>query len=177
MKLVANALQVFSQCRAQSLAPMAPNGGWEKIKSIMDSGATVSVGPPDAIKAYPVTEGAAVKAGVTYEIADGTSIPNLGERQAAVMNINGTVAAKHQQVAGVSHHLTAVRQEMKAGKMVVFDSEGRFTLNKFTGECVPIEDDGTNFTQEELVIPQSELANVLRNSVQGSTQDFHWPAN
>ena len=85
------------------------------------------------IKAYPVTEGAAVKAGVTYEIADGTSIPNLGERQAAVMNINGTVAAKHQQVAGVSHHLTAVRQEMKAGKMVVFDSEGCYTLNKFTG--------------------------------------------
>ena len=99
----------------------------------MVSGATVSVGPPDAIKAYPVTEGAAVKAGVTYEIADGTSIPNLGERQAAVMNINGTISAKHQQVAGVSHHLTAVRQEMKAGKAVIFDSEGCFTLNKITG--------------------------------------------
>ena len=66
---------------------------------------------------------------------------------------------------------------MKAGKAVIFDSEGCFTLNKITGECVPIEDDGTNCTQEEWVIPQSELANAVRNSVQGSTQDFHWPAN
>ena len=89
------------------------------------------------------------------------------------MNINGTISAKHQQVAGVSHHLTAVRQEMKAGKSVIFDSDGCYTLNKITGECVPIEDDGTNFTQEEWVIPQSELAGALMYSSQNSPQDFH----
>jgi len=156
-------IKVFTQKAHGNLATLnEPKGAWEKITSIMDSGATVTVGPPSAAAAYPVTPGAAQKAGVMYEIADGTSIPNIGEKVTATVNTNGTIAARVRQVADVSHNLNSVRQEMKANKTVVFDSEGCFTFDKGTGETVPIDDDGVNFTVDEWVIPPDQLAEALQ---------------
>ena len=97
-----------------------------------------------------------------YEIADGTSIPNIGEKVTATVNTNGTIAARVRQVADVSHNLNSVRQEMEANKTVVFDSEGCFTFDKGTGETVPIDDDGVNFTVDEWVIPPDQLAEALQ---------------
>ena len=160
-KLKTKFLSVFAEVRAQTLAPMQLSGKWERITSIMDSGATVTVRNPKTGTCYPLVEGPAAKAGVMYEIADGTEIPNLGERVMAVMSKTGRVTAKKSQVANVSKDLTAVRQEMKNQKTVIFDSEGCFTLCKLTGEVTPIDDDGVNFTQDEWVIPPSELPQVL----------------
>ena len=153
---------MFGQLRSQALAPVGTNEGWERIRSIMGSGASVTVGSPECAAAYDVSEGASAKAGTMYEIADGTSIPNLGEKTTAVMNFNGTVTAKTQQVAAVSNHLTSVRQEMKGNKIVIFDEEGCFSFNKLTGEVVPIEDNGMNFIMEEWVVPPNELSDVLK---------------
>jgi len=168
-----NVLKMFGQLRSQALAPVSTNEGWERIRSIMDSGASVTVASPDCAAAYEVTEGAAAKAGTMYEIADGTSIPNLGEKTIAVMNCNGTVTAKTQQVAAVSNHLTSVRQEMKGNKIVIFDEEGCFSFNKLTGEVVPIEDNGMNFIMEEWVVPLNELSDVLKAMRDPS---FQWQA-
>ena len=155
------------------MSPVSANEGWERIRSIMDSGASVTVASPECAAAYEVTEGAAAKAGTMYEIADGTSIPNLGEKTIAVINCNGTVTSKTQQVAAVSNHLTSVRQEMKGNKMVVFDDEGCYTFNKLSGEVVPIEDNGMNFIMEEWVVPPNELSDVLKAIHDPS---FHWQA-
>jgi hypothetical protein len=136
----------------------------------MDSGATVTVRNPKICAAYQMVEGPAAKAGTMYEIADGTFIPNLGEKTAAVVNVNGTIALKSNQCANVSHNLTAVRQEMKANKTVIFDNEGCFTFKKVTGEVTPIDDDGVNFTQDEWVIPPEHLAQAIHESEQGFTR-------
>jgi hypothetical protein len=55
------------------------NGRWERIKSVMDSGATITVIPPSVGKLYEVIESAASKAGVQYQVANGNELPNLGE--------------------------------------------------------------------------------------------------
>ena len=157
------ALKVFFQKAQGNLANLnQPKGKWEKITSIMDSGATVTVGPADAAAVYPVMPGAAAKAGVMYEIADGTSIPNIGEKMTAVINTNGTISLRERQVADVSCNLMAVRQEMRAKKTVVFDEDGSLTFNKLTGECVPIDDDGASFTVDEWIIPPDQLAEAIR---------------
>ena len=169
----ADMLKMFGQLRSQALSPVSANEGWERIRSIMDSGASVTVASPECAAAYEVTEGAAAKAGTMYEIADGTSIPNLGEKTIAVINCNGTATSKTQQVAAVSNHLTSVRQEMKGNKMVVFDDEGCYTFNKLSSEVVPIEDNGMNFIMEEWVVPPNELSDVLKAIHDPS---FHWQA-
>ena len=116
---------------------------------------------PQTGDAYPIREGAASKAGVMYEIADGTEIPNLGERIMAIMKTDGTVTAQRSQAANVSKNLTAVRQEMKNNKTVIFDSDGCYTYDKLSGSFTAIDDDGVNFIQDEWIIPPDELGQVL----------------
>ena len=155
-------LNIFTHAKTQTLAPVHPKGErWEKVTAIMDSGATVTVRNPQTGDAYPIREGAASKAGVMYEIADGTEIPNLGERIMAIMKTDGTVTAQRSQAANVSKNLTAVRQEMKNNKTVIFDSDGCYTYDKLSGSFTAIDDDGVNFTQDEWIIPPDELGQVL----------------
>ena len=133
----------------------------------------MTVASPECAAAYDLIQGAAAKAGTMYEIADGTSIPNLGEKTIAVMNSNGTVTSITQQVAAVSNHLTSVRQDMKGNKIVIFDEDGCYSFNKLTGEVVPIEDNGMNFIIEEYVVPPNEISEVLKAIHDPS---FQWQA-
>ena len=54
---------------------------WEEILAVVGSGATVPVVHPATGKAYDVEESAASKAGVEYEIANGDTVPNLGQEK------------------------------------------------------------------------------------------------
>ena len=55
---------------------------WVEIEAAIDSGATATVMSEKTFAgAIDITEGPAMKRGVTYEVADGTEIPNLGERK------------------------------------------------------------------------------------------------
>ena len=81
----------FIERRAESLKQLqAPNGEWEYFEAILDSGASVTVIPASLGRDYEVQEGEASRAGVTYEIADGTAIPNLGEKLMPIMTSEGT---------------------------------------------------------------------------------------
>jgi len=146
-------------------------GEWEVIEAIVDSGATVPVMPPEVGTAYPIEEGAAAKAGVMYEIANGTEIPNLGERFMAVLTPEGSVKGYSSQIANVSRTLQAVRALCKSGHAVVFDDDGSFLFNKHTGELNWINDDGANYTMKQWVIPPNKLQEVMQNP-----EGFAWPA-
>ena len=53
---------------------------WVEIEVAIDSGATETMMPEETLNGIiRITESAACKRGVVYEIADGTQIPNLGE--------------------------------------------------------------------------------------------------
>ena len=155
-------LAMLTQIRDQAaVMPIQPSGSWEKMEIIIDSGATVSVMPPSAAACYPVAQGAASRAGVCYEVANGQELPNLGEKFMAVLTSEGTVRGHLSQVADVSKPLQSVRAMMMSNHAVIFDNEGSYSLNKDTGEKNAIEDDGTNFKMIQWIIPANELENVM----------------
>ena len=65
-------------------------------------------------------EGEASKNGVEHEIANGDSIPNLGEKNMAVRTSEGTLPRYSTQVADVSSPLRSVRQFWGTGHALCF---------------------------------------------------------
>ena len=157
-----NILQ-FVEKRAASLRPLqAPNGEWEYFEAILDSGASVTVVPSTLGKDYEVQPGEASRAGVTYEIADGTEIPNLGEKLMPIMTADGTTRGMRAQVADVSKPLQAVRSLIRTGHVVVFgggdNGDEHFVINRLTGEVNEVKDDGVNYLMGMYVIPKAAMA-------------------
>ena len=133
-----NQLRIFTERRPQSLMPLCSTEEWEYVEFILDSGATATVIPPNVGKAYTIQPGDASRAGVTYEVANGEEIPNLGEKLMPVVTAEGTWRGLRAQVADVSKALQSVRTLVQAGHMVVFgggdDGDGKYIVNKVTGE-------------------------------------------
>ena len=159
------ALNVFSEKqKPQCLMPLCDNE-WEYIEFIVDSGASTTVIPPHVGKAYDVRPSKASTAGVTYEIADGTEIPNLGEKLMPVVTAEGSWKGLRAQVADVSKPLQSVRSLVKSGHVVVFgDGDGdeveSYIWNKVTGERTAVMDDGVNYVLGLHVAPRSEACFV-----------------
>ena len=132
-----------------------------------ESGATISVVNPETGKAYAVTEGEAAKRGVEYEIANGDSIPNLGEKKMAVMTREGSLRGFSAQVANVSRNLQSVRQLIASGHAVCFglgpDSSTHVIINKMSGEVNHMRDDGVNYLQDLWVIPEGQVDAVAHS--------------
>ena len=141
-----------------------PDGKWEVIKAIMDSGATIPVFPPATGSGYQIEESAASRAGVECEIANGDFLPILGQKKIAVLTAEGTLRGYASQVADVSKPLNAVRSTVKSGHAVCFglgpDGEDHLIINRHTGEINRLEDDGVNYLQSLLVVPQDQIQNV-----------------
>ena len=117
--------------------------------------------PPSLGKGYDILEGEASKLGITYEVANGEVIPNLGEKCMAIMTGEGTTRGLRAQVAEVSKPLQAVRSLVRTGHMVVFgdgeDGNANYVVNKLTGEVNAVRDDGTNYLMGMYIIPKAEM--------------------
>ena len=155
-------LRVLTEKRPHSLMPLAGanDGGWEHFEAILDSGATVIVIPPHVGREYEVVPGAASKAGVKYEVANGEEIPNLGEKLLPVVTDEGSWRGMLAQVADVSKALQSVRALVKAGHIVVFGDgdcgADHYIYNKVTGETNLVKDDGVNYLMSLHIAPRAE---------------------
>jgi hypothetical protein len=118
---------------------------------------------PNTGRQYDAQESAASKAGVCYQIANGTSLPTH-EKRMAVMTEEGTIRSLTCQLANVSSSLLSVRAMCKNDHMVVFDGDGSYAFNKHTGECNWFHDDGVNYTMKQLIIPPDKVEDVLEAS-------------
>jgi len=144
-------------------------GNWEEMEVIMDSGAHISVGPPKTgvTAGYTVEESADSKAGVTYTAANGSPIPNLGQRIMAVMTEEGSVRGVVQQVADVTKDLEAIRAVLKTGHAVIFNDDGTgngtgsFMVNKQTGEHNVIHDNGMDYVMRRWIIPKNDVESMM----------------
>ena len=96
-------------------------GKWERIRAIMDSGATVPVMNPRTGRHYKSSESVGSKAGVMYACANGDTIPNLGEKALPVVTREGSVHGYVSQLADVTTSLQSVRHLHKSGHVVIFD--------------------------------------------------------
>ena len=114
---------------------------WRQFSAMVDSGASEHVCPVATIDHVKVVDGP--KKGIKYELADGTDIPNRGERRCLVSNNhNYTINRLDMQVTDVHQPLLSVAKMVDAGQRVVFDSEGSYVEDTLTLERIPFERTG-----------------------------------
>ena len=94
------------------------------------------------IASVETVEGEAMREGVRYEVADGTWIPNLGEKQVVAVSDGGLMRQMKAQVCDVNRALLSVHRVVQAGSRVVFSAQGSFVQDEGTGEKMPLEEKG-----------------------------------
>ena len=107
---------------------------WEAIEMAVDSGASETVLPPDQLASIKLEEGPAKKRGVSYEVANGDQIPNLGERRFHGVTESGHVRGITAQVCDVNKPLLSVSKLVASGNRVIFDERGSYVEDISTGD-------------------------------------------
>jgi hypothetical protein len=119
------------------------DGGWQRIKGVMDSGASESVAHPSMCPQYMVTPSAGSTVGQKYVSASGDVIANLGEQHLSVVTDDGMSSQIRYQSADVSRALNSVSEICDAGgtdgQYVVFSRYGGVIMNLETGRRTPFE--------------------------------------
>ena len=100
--------------------------------------------PEDKLEGVRTEEGGAYKRGIQYEVADGTLIPNLGEKKFTAVGEDGVVRKMKAQVCDVNKALLSVKRVVEAGNRVVFDDGegGSYIEDKWTGERMMLKEVG-----------------------------------
>ena len=114
----------------------------EILDMAMDSGATENVIGEDMLMSVETKEGPASRRGVKYEVADGTEIPNLGEKKFTATLEEGSQRNFTVQVCGVNKALMSVKKVVAAGNRVVFDDAGSYVEDKTTGDKMWLREEG-----------------------------------
>ena len=125
----------------QTIEPEGTNSAqeeeeWESIDMAVDSGAIETVLGENDVASVEVKEGLAYKRGVKYEVANGTVIPNLGEKKFQGVTEEGVANSLTAQVCDVNKALLSVRKMTKAGNKVVFDDGASYIENKASGQKI-----------------------------------------
>ena len=111
----------------------APGFVWKPVTSIVDSVAINNVAP-SSVSAKALVESNGSLNGMTYHTADGTRIPNLGQKTLETVSEDGsTQLSQTFQIADISRPLTSVGELADAGNLVVFGRKGGFIVNPDTG--------------------------------------------
>jgi len=106
---------------------------WEEIEMVVDSGASESVVSEDMLTRVTTVEGYAQKKGAQYEVADGTLIPNPGEKKFVAVSDGGVTRQMKAQVCEVNKALLSVHRVVQAGNRVVFSASGSFVQDEQSG--------------------------------------------
>ena len=113
---------------------------WEIIEMAVDSGAGETVIGEEMLNSVDIVEGEAHKKGVLYEVADGTLLPNKGEKRFGVICEDGVKKKMVAQVCGVNKALLSVRRVTAAGNTVVFKKGYGYIEEESTGEKIWMEE-------------------------------------
>ena len=70
------------------------------------------------------------KKGVQYEVADGTLIPNLGEKKFVAVSDAGVTRQMKAQVCEANKALLSVHRVVQAGSRVVFAASGSYVQDE-----------------------------------------------
>jgi hypothetical protein len=187
MQMIRYLGEAREEAALQAVTTESASSQWEAVEVIVDSGAHVSVGPPELGKkaGYAVEESPGSRAGICYTAANGGELLNLGQRFMAVLTEEGTLRGMEQQVANVTKPLEAVRANVRAGHAIVFDDDGTgrgtgsYMINKSTGEINWIHDDSKDYIMKRWIVPRQEVPAVKKaydDSLAANNQDFRRPS-
>ena len=116
---------------------------WEELDMRVDSGASVTVINKDMVKAVTASD---ARPDIRYEVADGSQIPHLGEKEFNAFSDTGLLRRLNAQVTEVNKALLSVSRIVKAGNTVVFDDSGSYIEHKASDEWMPVEEKGGVYT-------------------------------
>ena len=136
----------------------AVNKSLGKGRITIDSGAAESVMPKDFPTEFPLRESAGSKTGVCYITANGSKMPNLGERRVHFRTANGSDSSVLFQVTHARKPLASVAKIVQKGNRVVFSPEASYIEHIRSGKRVPIvEANGTYHLDVEYALPPAEV--------------------
>ena len=120
---------------------------WVLIDVTVDSGACVSVMPSGLCTGISIVENDLSRGGVEYEVANGESIANLGERRCQVMTVGSMIPKQITfQVADVHKPLLSITACSDLGFDCYLGKEGGSLRNRMTGEVIPLERRGSLYS-------------------------------
>ena len=121
-----------------------PKEEWTKIEVCVDSGACESVMPANLCEHIPIVPSEQSIGGVEYEVANGESVPNLGERRCDIRTLNALTLTKrmHFQVADVHKALLSTAKCADMGYYCHLGINGGYLEDATTGERIPIRREG-----------------------------------
>ena len=120
---------------------------WVLIDVTVDSGACVSVMPAGLCTGISIVDNDLSRGGVEYEVANGESIANLGERRCQVMTVGSMIPKQITfQVADVHKPLLSITACSDLGFDCYLGKEGGSLRNRMTGEVIPLERRGSLYS-------------------------------
>ena len=128
----------------QTLRPAALNSigedGWEEIEMAVDSGASETVVGEDMVVTANLKESEGSRTGVEYKVANGESIPNLGEKKFLAVSRENVRQVIRAQVCSVQQGLLSVKKMLEVGHRVVFDPTGSYIEDVNTHEKMRLKE-------------------------------------
>ena len=116
---------------------------WFEVEITADTGACDTVMPIEMAKHIPIQPSLQSMMEMTYSIADGTEIPNLGERRCIMWTDGATTARKiNLQVANVHKPLLSLSRCADMGFESRFGRIAGALIDSETGDVVPLQRKG-----------------------------------
>ena len=106
---------------------------YNRVRTVIDSGAAETVGPPEMAPHLKVRPSAGSERGQHYISASKQRIPNLGQHTLHALTDDYSPAAMTFQIAAVSRPLTSVGELCDSGNVVAFGPKGGFIQNVASG--------------------------------------------
>jgi len=135
-------LKMLSTVEPAGVKAIKGKDEWEEIEFAVDSGASETVINEDMAPNIDVTESTASKRGVEYEVANGVTIPNEGEKRFEAMSEEEIKRKITAQVCDVNKALLSVKKVVQAGNRVVFDASGSYIEDLESGEKMWLREAG-----------------------------------
>ena len=126
--------------------------GWKEIEVTIDSGACDTVIPSAECSEYKLHESEQSQSGMEYEVANGESIPNLGERRCLMMTEGSRQVKRiNFQVVDVHKALLSVSRAADMGFECKLGRSGGTLTDTVTQEVIPIKRNGNLYTMRAWV--------------------------
>ena len=126
--------------RESSLSLMeGEDKGWVEIEVTIDSGACDTVMPTSLCSHISIITTADSRRGMEYEVANGETIPNVGERHCLQMSEDSQQPKRITfQVADIHKPLLSVSRCADLGYKCVLDEKGGGLIDTTSGEIIPL---------------------------------------
>ena len=133
-----------------------------KIEATIDSGASHSVAPPEAVPNVPIHESAGSRRGQHYVAAGGETIPNVGEQVIKFSTSEGKKASLKWQCAPISKPLVSVGNICDAGHEITCNKDGGRIVDLKSGVV-------TKFRRQRNVYVMDMITNTNTTNGTGDT--------